>query len=286
MTASPLAYARRYGELGFHVFPCDIVMRDGKLVKQPMIAEWQLRASTDPDQLAEWWARWPGAMVGMAHRLTGTIALDLDRKDGRDGGLALIQNMLLGRREVATPAFRSATGGLQRIYARPVDLAALSGNYPGALGAGLDVIAGYSVLPSGGATPGREWTPGRTPGDLPPAGCPDWIIEPLRKREDEAAALAILPRPAAPSGGDVGTTRYVAAALDGEIEAIRALAPGGRQDGLHVAACNVGRACGRAGRSDLAGWCADALASAAGWANTRHERATIARGIEWGLTHA
>lgn len=77
--------------------------------------------------------------------------------------------------------------------------------------------------------------------------------------------------------------RYVAAALDGEIEAIRALPDGQRQTGLARAAANVGRAIARQGRPDLAPWCEDTLIGATGWTGAAHEVATIRRQLAWGM---
>ena len=259
-------------------------------VKRPIIPAWQNDATRDTGLIREWWGRTPAAMVGLAHRLSGTLALDIDAHDGRPGILTMMRHRLAGADDQATPSFRTATGGEQRILARPSDLAALSGNYTGTgkdgapqnLGHGLDVILGYSVLPSMTATPGRRWAYERAPSEVIPAGCPDWIVEPIRARLEHAAALESMPRQPAPSDL-TGSYRYVAAAIDGEVEAIRGLQPGGLQTGLHRAACNVGRALARSGRLDLAGYAADVLTSAAPWANTTHERATIHRGIEWGM---
>lgn len=283
---SPLDYAMSYADAGLYVFPCIMVDKGGaRPVKQPAIPAWQNDASTDGAQLAEWWGRWPGAMVGMAHRLTGSVALDIDVKPGADGWMTYLRHRLAGDDDPATLAFGTSSGGAQRVFLRPPALRELSGNFPGSLGAGLDAIYGYSVLPSGDATPGRTWVNG--PHDLLPAPAPAWVTAPAMARADELAALAILPavRPVwAGPAGDANSMAYVAAAADGEAAEVRALPAGQRQTGLHAAACNLGRACARAGRADMAGWCGDVLAGAAGWCGTSHERATIRRGIAWGLS--
>lgn len=283
---TPLDHALNYAGNGLACFPCAIVERDGKRVKLPMVKRWQEIASTDPAQLAEWWGRWPGAMIGIAHALTGTMALDIDtHHEGANGWHTLMNHRIIGHDDPYTLAFRSASGGAQRLFLRPADLATLAGNFPGSFGAGLDAIYGYSILPSGPATPGREWV--NAPGDTWPAPAPAWVVAPARARAEHLAALAMLPPaqslPAAPAG-DGRSLTYVARALEGECDAIRALGAGQRQTGLHRAAGNVGRACARADRADLAAWCSDVLATAAPWCNTAHERATIARAIAWGLT--
>lgn len=283
----PLDHALRYARAGWSVFPCRL---DTRGAKRPMIDRWQLVASTDPDQLAAWWGDAPGAMVGLAHRLTGTLALDIDAKP--DASAALRLAMILeedpARWLPYGPAFRSKSGGAQYIMQRPDDLADLSGNYTKVFGVGSDLILGYSVLPSGTATPGRRWLFGTDADPAPPA--PGWIADMARARRDASAAIAVLPvevrpMPIPATPADALSLRYVSAAIDGEAAAIRALPSGERQVGLHRAACNVGRALGRASRWDLAGWAADTLATAAAWCQTRHERATIDRGIAWGLEH-
>lgn len=281
---TPLAHAHGYARVqGWHVFPCRF---DARGAKVPLVARWQLVASTDPAQITAWWGQWPGAMVGLAHRLSGTLALDIDAK--ADASAALRLAMILEEDPTRGlpygPAFRSKSGGAQYIMQRPADLAGLSGNYVGALGAGADLILGYSVLPSGPATPGRRWL--FDTGHEPAPMAPDWVVAHARTRQDEAAALALLPPLPAPAyAGDTPAMRYVAQAVDWAVEDIRALAPGTRQDGLKRIACRVGAAIAeaRAG-SDLAAWAEGCLAGAAAWAGTAHERRTIRTGIEWGMS--
>lgn len=284
-----LRYAR--SRSGWRLFPCDIVARDGKQIKQPMVKAWQDVASADPAQLAAWWGRWPGAMIGLAHRLSGTLALDIDAKPEASAALRLAEILEAGglvdpaRWLPDCPAFRSKSGGAQYIMQRPADLAGLSGNYVAAFGPHADLILGYSILPSGPATPGRRWLFDTI--NSPLAEAPDWIADYARARQDEAAALAILPAPPAPAyAGDMPAMRYVAQAVDWAVDEIRALADGGKQDGLKRIACRVGAAIAKAGALDLAAWAESCLVAAAPWCATTHERRTIRTGIEWGINHA
>lgn len=286
---TPLDHALRYvrSRPDWRLFPCDIVWREGKQIKQPMPKRWNEIASADPAQLAAWWRQWPGAMIGIAHRLSGTLALDIDVKTGPAAALRLA--MLLEEDPTRwlpdCPAFRSKSGGAQYIMRRPADLAGLSGNYAPAFGEGVDLILGYSILPSGPATPGRRWLFDTI--DSPLADSPDWIADYARAKQDEAAALAILPPPPAPAyAGESPSMRYVAQAVDWAVEEIRALADGGKQDGLKRIACRVGVAIAKAGALDLAAWAEGCLVAAAPWCATTHERRTIRTGIEWGINHA
>src|SRR5215218_619960 len=57
--------------------------------KKPLIRDWPHRATTDAGQIEEWWARWPGANVGvLANHL---VILDVDNHDGSYAGLASLQ---------------------------------------------------------------------------------------------------------------------------------------------------------------------------------------------------
>lgn len=68
-------HAINYASDGFEIFPCD------KHSKRPMAAVTsgpsQYSATTNIDQIAEWWTRWPDALIG--HRFDEhTISLDID----------------------------------------------------------------------------------------------------------------------------------------------------------------------------------------------------------------
>lgn len=67
-----LRYALQYG---WSVFP---VTPDGKI---PLIPEWPTRASCDPEQIREWWTRWPNANIGVACGASGLAVLDADNPD-------------------------------------------------------------------------------------------------------------------------------------------------------------------------------------------------------------
>ncbi|TFC74562.1 bifunctional DNA primase/polymerase [Cryobacterium sp. TMS1-20-1] len=54
-----------FARAGFPIFPC---VRDGK---RPLTAAGFIDASCDIDQVGAWWARWPGANIGM---LTGSVS--------------------------------------------------------------------------------------------------------------------------------------------------------------------------------------------------------------------
>lgn len=286
MTTFDLAVS--YAALGYWVFPCDAR-------KRPYIDRWQLDASIYPDQLAAWWGRFPRAAIGLAHRLSGTMALDVDVKPGRPGHETLAALCAGGATVPHAPQFTTASGGGQYILCRDARHAGLSGNYvdraalpkPGKplFGPGLDAIFGYSVLPSGDALPGRAWCDGCEPADVLPDYAPAWVSEAVDARIAESEALALLPPPAPPARGDGSTLRYVAAAVDGETADLATVPYGNRHDAIYVASCNIGRAIARAGRLDLVTWAAETIAASGGWTAKRVHERSILDGISWGLEH-
>jgi hypothetical protein len=80
-SASPhtlAGHAHAYAAAGFEVFP---VVPSGEDAKQPLVS--QYKATTNPDQITEWWHRWPNALIG--HRISpDTVILDVDPRHGGD----------------------------------------------------------------------------------------------------------------------------------------------------------------------------------------------------------
>lgn len=74
---------------GWHVFP--IVPRR----KNPLVADNLAAATTDEAQVREWWTRWPNANIGVACGPSGLVVLDVDTKNGKQGGNSLA-NLLEG----------------------------------------------------------------------------------------------------------------------------------------------------------------------------------------------
>jgi RecA-family ATPase len=78
-----LEHALAYLRHGRPVFPCG---QD----KAPLTAHGFKDASADPETVAAWWGRWPDALIGLpTGQITGTVVLDVDRREGIDGDDAL-----------------------------------------------------------------------------------------------------------------------------------------------------------------------------------------------------
>lgn len=220
-----LAAALAYADEGLEVLPLHRPWRGScscrrggctSVAKHPLVRHGVRDASADPDVLRGWWARWPGANVGVRPP-DGVAILDVDPRAGGDVALAQLE-----QRHGELPRTRTAvTGGdgLHYWWRTPATV--------GRIGEGLDVktAAGYvvgapSVHASGSA---YVWT---DEGDVGPA--PGWL----------AALLA--PAPAAPPPRAPAPTRgitrgAVAAVLDVVLDARE----GGRNNALHWSACRL-----------------------------------------------
>jgi hypothetical protein len=72
-TETILNAALRYAAGGWPVFPCK------PSDKRPLTPNGFKDASTDPDQIRDWWTKHPNAMIGMATgKRSGVLVIDLD----------------------------------------------------------------------------------------------------------------------------------------------------------------------------------------------------------------
>jgi len=186
-THTPLAYALAYARRGWHVFPCyewagdrcacDDGASCGNGGKHPRVSTGFKAATTDPDQIREWWTRWPRANVAIATGASRLVVVDVDPRNGGDESMRDLETEH-GR---LPDTIRAVTGGggshelfaapdvprvPSRVIADGVDIKA-HGGY---------VIAAPSTHSSGGT---YEWDAGAHPGDAELAPCPEWIVRRL-----------------------------------------------------------------------------------------------------------
>ena len=146
LVRAALAYAAK----GYPIFPTD-----GR--KRPLV-KWGKgedghpdltlrRATTDPETIRAWWARWPLAMVGLpTGAASGVVVLDVDRKGGVDG-LANLRRAGINPFALTGIIAETPSGGLHFFF-RADDEARLR-NSAGLLAVGVDVRGegGFIVLP-------------------------------------------------------------------------------------------------------------------------------------------
>lgn len=230
-SAGAVAYA--CSQLGFRVFP----IVNG--TKRPAIEGWKERATSDLDQIGEWWAggEFTGYPVGIATGPgSGIFVVDIDRKGGIDG-FASLRNLaerhgsaladFTGTMTVATPS------GGAHLYFRwneTVDAQGGAHNSSGALGPGIDVrgigglvkapgCGGYQVVPRDGI---------RSTVIVP---APAWLVKLTRKPEREARDESQF------EPGSAAAEREAERVLD----RLGGSAPGTRNNELNVAAFRLGK---------------------------------------------
>ncbi|SFU49397.1 Bifunctional DNA primase/polymerase, N-terminal [Nitrosomonas eutropha] len=72
-------YALKYAELGWHVFPCK------ENTKEPIQTNGFKLATTDIQQIKDWWTKYPNANIGLWPYPSGLCVIDIDTKHGGQG---------------------------------------------------------------------------------------------------------------------------------------------------------------------------------------------------------
>ena len=107
-----VAWALTCAERGWPVFPC----KPG--TKEPATRHGFRDATTDPDQIRAWWARWPDANLAIATGAPGPDVLDVDHHgDAGNGYTALSRLKRAGLLENAGAVVRTPHGGLHIYFA-------------------------------------------------------------------------------------------------------------------------------------------------------------------------
>jgi hypothetical protein len=158
--------AIRYAQLGFRVIPLK------ERSKEPLIADWPNKATTDEATIRGWWAKWPKANVGIATGRYGDgyfCVLDFDPRNGGDwyGDVG---------RETLPPTWVVHTGGGGRHYYYKTPYSLRGRKLKDGVdlkGEGGYVVAPPSIHPEGGA---YVWEVGAAPGDMPIGGVPEWVL--------------------------------------------------------------------------------------------------------------
>ena len=236
-------HAIGYARAGLEVFPLN---PGGKTTLVKLAPHSHLDATSDVDQVRDWWVQAPDANIGIRPAV-GIVVVDVDPRDGGATKLAA----LVAQHGHLAPTWTAWTGavGLHAWYRAP-------GPYRGKLCLGLDLKShsGYVVAPPSLHASGRryEWA-----NELPIAVAPRWLAElmvapPIPLRSVHAGMVS--------GAGDDGLVAFVAASQSGE-----------RSDRLYWAAMRAGE------RGTLAAVGARLHADALAVGLTEHEAAlTIA----------
>ena len=156
-----VSWALGMAERGPPVFP----VREGAKFP-PLVEGWPDKATTDPEQIRSWWARWPNANIGV--HCKDHIVIDVDVKNGKPG----LQSLKALDLDLNTLIVRTPTGGLHVYYSGPNVK-----NSVGALGPGLDIRSDHGyVLGPGSETDGGSYKPH---GNYPIIVAPDALTDRL-----------------------------------------------------------------------------------------------------------
>jgi hypothetical protein len=158
-------------------------------------------ATTDENQIREWWDKWRNANIGVrTGRISGIIVIDVDPRNGANE-TSKVRRQELGPLPRTLKA--SSGGGRKHYVFQHPDFEVRSDNQGTLLGPGLDVLSNghLFVAPESNHLSGKEyrWVKGHLPDDIPPAALPDaWLerlgprIEPLvRKVRGESTTDAV-----------------------------------------------------------------------------------------------
>lgn len=175
-----LAYAER---CSWQLFPLPPRSKDHPLVK------WGSKATSDLDQLATWWTRWPAANPALTTgQRSGIVVVDIDPRHGGDRTWAELLDL-----NGTADTLEAVTGsGGRHIYFQAPTEALKSVN--GGLGEGVDTKAngGYVVLPPSVHPNGNAYfwdTEGLSPAPVPPWLLALWPRVDARRTTPRGAAV-------------------------------------------------------------------------------------------------
>ncbi len=146
--------ALRCAEHGIAVFPC-------KPTDRVPLVKWRDLSTVDPQIIAGWWNKWPGALPGIDLSKIGAVVLDGDRHHPDVDGRAALREILIKHRVSTSkvPTIISPRDGVHLYLGNPGGL----GNRRGCLPAGIDVKGvGGIHLRTRYRSPGRPQIPARS----------------------------------------------------------------------------------------------------------------------------
>lgn len=161
-TKTMLEAALEYAAKGWRVFPC---LPGGKA---PMTTNGFHDATTDTNQIQQWWSRWPDANVAVALDSLSLFVIDIDPRNGGSTPIGLPETLttLTG-------------GGGEHYYFSYSPLAVVGRDFRKIFAQGVDIKTdgGYVLLPPSTTTTTYRWQDSNTP----ISEAPDWLLEAVLK---------------------------------------------------------------------------------------------------------
>ena len=151
-------HALRYAARGWHLLPLHWPINGrcscGKQncptpAKHPRTSNGLKDATTNPEQIRDWWTQWPSANIGVrTGKITGVVVVDIDaaKGDATRGGLEAWEEFQDINGRVETLTVHTGGGGLHLWFQAPVDELKSSASE---IAPGIDTQAegGYAVAP-------------------------------------------------------------------------------------------------------------------------------------------
>ena len=174
MTSDFLAAALAYAERGWHVFPLAEGAKtpDGRLVPRG-----QNQATTDPQQIRQWWGPNRKANIGIACEPSGLVVVDLDRKPGAADGVAAWETMADDTEFLETYSVTTPTGNGKHLYFLAPDGEKIK-NSASKLAPGIDIRGNGYVVAAKSIINGVQYAHNEVPEVQP---LPVWVTERLTK---------------------------------------------------------------------------------------------------------
>jgi putative DNA primase/helicase len=193
MKQSALVYAAR----GWHVHPL------WPNTKKPILTDWPSKATTDPQQITDWWSTYPQANIGIVcGKVSGFFAVDVDCK-GAHNGVKLMCELEAEHGYLETTKVGTPSGGCHYYctYDETLGFGNMQGKIPGV---DIKTDRGYVVAPPS-VLDGKPyfWL---SDGETHPA--PEWLLKLLLSNGMKAGASATAPLSPMVSEGSRNTTLF------------------------------------------------------------------------------
>ncbi|WP_420992273.1 bifunctional DNA primase/polymerase [Brucella sp. SA075A] len=274
-----LETALKLAASGFSVFPCHA---GGEKAKSPMpFIKWREVSTTETTQIRQWWAKWPGAAIGLDLAKCGFVVIDCDRHGGEADGVEAFGHLAAshGHDIDTSPLVATPKEGSHVYFRQPEGKS--YGNARGALPAGVDVrgSGGYVIAPGTVMEDGRTY---ELFGNLVAAPVlPGWLAAII----DSSNPVPETVRPAPvtrEAHSDARINAYCEGAINAEIAKVENAAKGSRNNTLNEAAFALGQLVGAGWKSEaeIFGLLMNAAASCG--LNQAESRKTIQSGIRAG----
>jgi hypothetical protein len=188
------------GRRGFRVFPvynavdgiCSCALGPGckTSAKHPRIKAWEVFATTNEEQIKDWWRRWRRANIGIVtgeYDNRNIAVLDIDPKSNGFESLKILETKFGQLPKTLTA--KTGSGGQHRIFSAPLGIEIGNVQNSIKLGKGLDIRGKNGFIVGAGSIHNSgnryEWLDE----DIQIAEMPIWLIEKLAIQAEQVSKL-------------------------------------------------------------------------------------------------